>query len=142
MKLYVINGPNLNMLGKREPELYGSKTLSEIENELGLLGAKLGLDLKCFQSNFEGEIVSLIQSGETDASGVILNAAAVYTYKYRNQRRRSVLRCACGRGTSYQSPWKRVIQAPFVIIGCLRRGNCRIWLAIILPGAGMVCELL
>jgi 3-dehydroquinate dehydratase II len=79
VKLYVINGPNLNMLGKREPELYGSKTLSEIEIELGLLGEKLGLELKCFQSNFEGEMVSLIQSAGTDASGVILNAAA-YTH--------------------------------------------------------------
>ncbi len=79
MKLFVINGPNLNMLGKREPELYGSKTLPEIENDIAALSAELGLETKCFQSNFEGEIVTLIQSAGAEAAGVILNAAA-YTH--------------------------------------------------------------
>ncbi|MCX5873997.1 MAG: type II 3-dehydroquinate dehydratase [Deltaproteobacteria bacterium] len=79
MKLFVINGPNLNMLGKREPELYGSRTLTEIEDEITKLGDDLGLEVKCFQSNFEGEIVTLIQSAGNDVDGVILNAAA-YTH--------------------------------------------------------------
>jgi 3-dehydroquinate dehydratase-2 len=79
MKLYVVNGPNLNMLGKREPELYGSKTLSEIENALVKLGSDLGFDVECFQSNFEGEMVSIIQSAGTQSCGVILNAGA-YTH--------------------------------------------------------------
>ncbi|MGC8660164.1 MAG: type II 3-dehydroquinate dehydratase [Desulfomonilaceae bacterium] len=79
MILYVINGPNLNMLGKREPELYGSKTLEEIENDLTRLGADLGHEIKCFQSNIEGELVSLIQNACTEASGIMLNAGA-YTH--------------------------------------------------------------
>jgi 3-dehydroquinate dehydratase-2 len=79
MKLIVINGPNLNMLGKREPELYGSMTLSEIEDKIKKLGDDLNLKAKCFQSNFEGEIESLIQSAGSEADGIILNAAA-YTH--------------------------------------------------------------
>ncbi|MCL5123188.1 MAG: type II 3-dehydroquinate dehydratase [Deltaproteobacteria bacterium] len=79
MKLYVINGPNLNMLGKREPELYGVKTLLEIENDLVELGADLGHEIKCFQSNIEGEIVSFIQNAGVEGNGIILNAGA-YTH--------------------------------------------------------------
>ena len=79
MKLFIVNGPNLNMLGKREPQLYGSKTLPEIENSLVELGSELGFKVECFQSNFEGELVSIIQSAGTDVCGVILNAGA-YTH--------------------------------------------------------------
>ena len=79
MKLYVINGPNLNRLGTREPELYGKKTLKEIEVELMQLGAELGIEIRCFHSNIEGEIVSLIQAASDESDGIVLNAAA-YTH--------------------------------------------------------------
>jgi 3-dehydroquinate dehydratase-2 len=79
MRIMVINGPNLNMLGKREPGLYGSRTLSQIEESLRQLGKELGVEVACFQSNIEGELVSALNSAGEAADGVILNAGA-YTH--------------------------------------------------------------
>jgi 3-dehydroquinate dehydratase II len=79
MKIVVMNGPNLNMLGQREPGLYGSKTLPEIEESLKDLGRELGIDVGCFQSNHEGELVDALQAAGRDSDGVILNAGA-YTH--------------------------------------------------------------
>ncbi|MFW5811110.1 MAG: type II 3-dehydroquinate dehydratase, partial [Thermodesulfobacteriota bacterium] len=75
-KVLVIHGPNLNMLGKREPEVYGTTTLDEINEDLMKLGEELGLEVKTFQSNHEGAIVDKIQSAMGDCSGVIINPAA------------------------------------------------------------------
>jgi len=79
MKIMVINGPNLNLLGRREPELYGSRTLSGIEESLKRLGEEMGIEVTCFQSNIEGELVDALQAAETGGNGVILNAGA-YTH--------------------------------------------------------------
>jgi 3-dehydroquinate dehydratase-2 len=80
-KIVVINGPNLNMLGEREPGVYGAETLEEINEWLAREAATLGLDLTFFQSNVEGEIVTAVQNaGRTGgADGVVLNAGA-YTH--------------------------------------------------------------
>ncbi|MBW1727678.1 MAG: type II 3-dehydroquinate dehydratase [Deltaproteobacteria bacterium] len=75
----VIHGPNLNMLGKREPELYGNTTLDEINSELEKLGEKLGLSVETFQSNHEGAIVDKIQESVALKKGIIINPAA-YTH--------------------------------------------------------------
>ncbi|MFN8578742.1 MAG: type II 3-dehydroquinate dehydratase [Candidatus Sericytochromatia bacterium] len=80
MKILVINGPNLNMLGKREPEIYGNTTLEDIENELKKLAQNLGLEIECLQSNYEGDLITWIQkSKENNIDGIILNAGA-YTH--------------------------------------------------------------
>lgn len=79
MRIMVINGPNLNMLGKREPGLYGNKTLPWIEGELRDLGSDLGMVVECYQSNHEGELVDAIQRAGAESQGVILNAGA-YTH--------------------------------------------------------------
>ena len=79
MHIVVMNGPNLNMLGKREPELYGHRTLADIEESLKNLGKELGLDVSCFQSNMEGEMVNALQQAGENAQGVVLNAGA-YTH--------------------------------------------------------------
>lgn len=79
MRVLVINGPNLNMLGKREPELYGSRTLGQIEESLVQLGKDLGVEVECFQSNMEGEIVTALNKTGEGTDGVILNAGA-YTH--------------------------------------------------------------
>jgi 3-dehydroquinate dehydratase-2 len=77
-RVAVINGPNLNLLGAREPDKYGSETLAEINSRVGAEAAKLGAECQFFQSNSEGELVSAIQrAGE--ATGIILNAGA-YTH--------------------------------------------------------------
>ena len=82
MKILVIHGPNLNMLGKREPEYYGSETLLDINQQLIKLAATANLEIETFQSNIEGELVSKIQeAGNPDQQmkGIILNAGA-YTH--------------------------------------------------------------
>jgi 3-dehydroquinate dehydratase-2 len=71
----VIHGPNLNMLGNREPEVYGRTTLKDINNELLKLGQDLGLTVETFQSNLEGAIVDKIQSA-LSVNGIIINPAA------------------------------------------------------------------
>jgi 3-dehydroquinate dehydratase-2 len=74
--ILVINGPNINMLGKREPQIYGNITLSDIENELHSLAKDLKVDIEFFQSNHEGEIVDKIQSSYKNIFGIIINPAA------------------------------------------------------------------
>ena len=79
MKLYIINGPNLNMLGIREPEIYGKLTIQDIESKIKLYCAKNQIDVEFYQSNHEGEIVDIIQSAYQKADGIIINPAA-YTH--------------------------------------------------------------
>lgn len=77
MKLKIINGPNLNLLGTREPEVYGNFTFKDYFEELKQLFPEIELDY--FQSNIEGEIINEIQNGENKYDGIILNAAG-YTH--------------------------------------------------------------
>jgi 3-dehydroquinate dehydratase II len=79
MKILVLNGPNLNMLGRREAEHYGSLTLEEINQRLVEEAGKLGQELEFFQSNSEGELVGALQQAGESCAGVVLNAAA-YTH--------------------------------------------------------------
>lgn len=78
-KVLVIHGPNLNLLGEREPEVYGSTTLEEINQDLKDAAGRLGLDLQVVQSNHEGEIVEAIQNARHWAEVLIINPAA-YTH--------------------------------------------------------------
>ncbi|QTA93510.1 type II 3-dehydroquinate dehydratase [Desulfonema magnum] len=78
-KVLVIHGPNLNMLGKREPEIYGHTTLDEINASLKNLGRTLNIDVETFQSNHEGVIVEKIQKAMGTCNGIVINPAA-YTH--------------------------------------------------------------
>lgn len=78
-KILVIHGPNLNMLGTREPEVYGSRTLAEINRQIVELAARLDMRAETVQSNHEGEIVSCIQKTVGGVQGLIINPAA-YTH--------------------------------------------------------------
>jgi len=78
-KILVIHGPNLNMLGKRQPETYGKSTLAQINENLVRIGEALGLAVETFQSNHEGEIVEKIQQAVDSCRGLIINPAA-YTH--------------------------------------------------------------
>ena len=77
--ILVIHGPNLNMLGRREPETYGYTTLSDIDRELKRLGQQWGLAVEAFQSNHEGAIVDTVQQSMGAVDGIIINPAA-YTH--------------------------------------------------------------
>lgn len=77
--VFVLNGPNLNLLGSREPEIYGHTTLADIEAETRKRASALGLGVEFRQSNHEGELVGWLQEARHGASGIVLNAGA-YTH--------------------------------------------------------------
>lgn len=79
MKILVINGPNLNLLGSREPEIYGTLTLQKINDELVKYAKSLGVEISFYQSNVEGEIVNEIQKAKQDCDAILINPAA-YTH--------------------------------------------------------------
>ena len=80
MKILVINGPNLNNLGRRDPGHYGSTTLSEIEKAVAEKAGDLNAEVAFFQSNHEGDIVDFIQKSTDGSDGVIINAGALTHY--------------------------------------------------------------
>jgi 3-dehydroquinate dehydratase II len=84
MKILVLHGINLNMFGKREPGVYGTATLAEIDSELGALARELGAEVECFQTNSEAEICERIHRAvaEKELSSVLINAGAWTHYSY------------------------------------------------------------
>ena len=77
--IFVINGPNLNLLGTREPEIYGSQTLDDIKDICTKTAKKLGHDITFVQSNIEGELIDFIQQAGREGAGIVINPAA-YTH--------------------------------------------------------------
>ncbi len=77
--ILVLNGPNLNMLGIREPEHYGTQTYAELITMIEAEGARLGVTVECYQSNHEGDLVDKIQAAYGKADGILINPAA-YTH--------------------------------------------------------------
>ena len=79
MKIAVVHGPNLNLLGRREPEVYGRQTLAQLNQELAAAAVGLGVELEVFQANGEGELIDFIHESAAEASGFLVNAGA-YTH--------------------------------------------------------------
>lgn len=77
--ILVVNGPNLNLLGTREPEIYGHETIKDLENMLKKVADELNVDIECYQSNHEGDIVDKIQNSRNKVDFILLNAGA-YTH--------------------------------------------------------------
>ncbi len=80
MQILVLHGPNLNLLGTREPEVYGSQTLPQIDAELSAIAADAGASLTSFQSNHEGALVDRIQAARSDGTRFIVINPAAYTH--------------------------------------------------------------
>ena len=122
MRILVLNGPNLGILGAREPEIYGPQTLADIEAALAPAAAELGIETEWIQSNHEGDLIEALQAGASTAAGALLNAGALTHYGLaladgvrafphpvvevhlsnvharESWRRRSVLAAACAGG--------------------------------------------
>ena len=79
VKIAVVHGPNLNLLGRREPEVYGRQTLAEVNQELVAAAVGLDVELQAFQANGEGELIDFIQEAAPDVDGFLVNAAG-YTH--------------------------------------------------------------
>ena len=79
MKIFVINGPNLNMLGIREPDHYGAETYADLVSKIKRYCDEMSVDVRQFQSNHEGELVDIIQSAYKNADGIVINPGA-YTH--------------------------------------------------------------
>jgi len=82
MKILIINGPNLNLLGKRDKATYGGKSLSEIDSLLEKQGKKLNVEIVSFQSNSEGALVDFIQQQSSSVNGIIINPGALTHYSF------------------------------------------------------------
>ena len=82
MKILIINGPNLNLLGVREPDIYGSESLSDIENWLNDQPEADGHSITWFQSNHEGELIDFIHGAMGNAGGIVINPGAFTHYSY------------------------------------------------------------
>ena len=75
--IHILNGPNLNLLGKRQPEIYGRDTLDDVARDCAAVGAELGLQTRLLQSNWEGQIIDWIHEARDQAAGIIINPAAL-----------------------------------------------------------------
>lgn len=82
MRILVLNGPNLNMLGKREPSVYGNKTLGDIVRFLSTYADSKAIEISFFQSNFEGELINALHNANEDHDGIVFNPGAYTHYSY------------------------------------------------------------
>lgn len=82
LRILILNGPNLNLLGKREPAVYGALSLEEINQKISVLAAELGVEIDLRQSNHEGKLIDLLHSAAADMDAVIFNPGAYTHYSY------------------------------------------------------------
>ena len=112
MNVLLLNGPNLNLLGEREPEIYGTTTLSQLESLVAERARELGAALRAFQSNHEGALVDRLHEARKWADGVIFNPGAYthYSYALRDAISATKLRVVEVHLTdlAQREPWRRV----------------------------------
>jgi 3-dehydroquinate dehydratase II len=82
MRVLVLHGPNLNLLGEREPRIYGSQTLAEVNEQISAEARQLGLDVQCEQYNGEGQLIDALHAARKQYGGVIINPGAYAHYSY------------------------------------------------------------
>jgi len=82
MRVLVLHGPNLNLLGRREPEIYGTETLAELNDAVVAAGSDLGVEVRCEQHNSEGEIIDALHRAPQECAGIVVNPGAYAHYSY------------------------------------------------------------
>lgn len=102
MKILVIHGPNLNMLGRREPETYGRTTFDQINELIKSAASELEMEVEIFQSNSEGAIIDAIQRAMDSADGIVMNPGAYTHYSIAIRDAVAGLRASCGGGSSVE----------------------------------------
>ena len=135
MKILVLNGPNLNLLGRREPEVYGRLTLAEICEAIQRKGAELGVEVECRQSNAEGELVGWIQDARGMADAIVLNAAA---YTHTSVALRDAIASAEVPTIEVhliQHPCARIVQAQIHDCAGLCREHRGVWVDVLSVGS-------
>lgn len=82
MRVLIVHGPNLNLLGEREPDVYGTQTLAEIDVAIAVAAKELGIDVRCEQHNHEGHIIDALHAARRDCDAVVINPGAYSHYSY------------------------------------------------------------
>ena len=109
-KIYVLNGPNMNLLGKRQPELYGSKTLTDVEKACSLIAQAEGCTIDLRQSNSEADLIDWIHEARMDGSGIVINPAAYSAYFCSYYGRLNSFRGTSNRSSCFKYSQKRRLQ--------------------------------
>jgi len=125
--ILVINGPNLNLLGTREPDIYGSTTLPMLESDIRAWGTQLGLDVDTFQSNHEGALIDRIHAAASDRDGIIINPGALTHYSYAIHDALSAVDTPAVEvhisNINEREPWRRTsVTAPACVYAIAGRG--------------------
>ena len=126
-KILILNGPNLNLLGTREPEIYGRDTLSDIEHKCRLHGQAIGCEIDFQQSNSEGEIVDWIQLAQQESDGIIYKPRSLYAHICCYYGCIKAVQKTDCRNTYFQHFQSGAVPASFLYIAGGERDYLRIW---------------
>jgi 3-dehydroquinate dehydratase-2 len=147
-KILVLNGPNINFLGRRNPAIYGTLTLEQVNQELAQKAGSLGVEIACFQSNSEGRLIDCIQEHWAGINGIVINPGALTHYGYalkdalidaavpvievhlgnihaREEWRRHSVIADIARGQIAGFGWRSYTAALDIMVGMLQDGGSR-----------------
>jgi len=112
MRILILHGPNLNRLGRREPEVYGRTTLAELDDQIRALAVSLGVETRHLQSNHEGVLIDAIHAADDDCDGLVFNPGAFTHYSYAIRDALSSIRRPCVEvhlsDIHQREPWRRI----------------------------------
>jgi 3-dehydroquinate dehydratase-2 len=121
VRILLVHGPNLNLLGEREPAIYGTTTLADLEARVGARAGRRGVEISSFQSNSEGALIDFLHAERKRAAGILLNAGAYTHYSYALRDAIRAVRIPCVEvhlsDIGAREPWRRVSVIREVCVG-------------------------